>query len=293
MLAFIQCILFFLLLIVLQILAQHRGFKPSITCYMKYNHEETKSQTSNTLLSYSYHEAEITQFVTPEGEICSKVGCACFSYRGVCSQSSPGANHYSSCKNEDRQNGIIKWHYGWASHDQCEELRKHPNTYLDLTCCYTDRCNDQPGKITKVIDTPLPIQQQDIYSYQGQYSGPDSGQHPLPTPYKPSQHHDTYDYQGQYSGPYSGQHPLPAPYKPSQHYDTYAYQTPQSLPITQKPSPRYNSHVHHTTTSRLSDAYKPSPTYDRSLPRSGSLSSSSFSIWMIFFALIFCLLITV
>ncbi len=165
MLVFNQYILFILVLIVVQASAQH-GFKPSITCYMKYEHEETKSQTLNTLLSYSYYQTEITQYATTEGETCSKVGCACFSYRSVCSYSSPGSNHFSQCTDDDRQNGIIKWHRGWASHTQCEQMRQHPQTYLDLTCCYTDRCNDQPGKITKFVDTQLPIQQHDTYAYQ-------------------------------------------------------------------------------------------------------------------------------
>jgi len=202
---------------------------------MKYEHEETKSQTLNTVLSYSYYQSEITQYTTTEGELCSKVGCACFSYRSVCSYSSPGTNHFSQCTDDDRQNRIIKWHRGWASHTQCEQMHQHPQTYLDLTCCYTDRCNDQPGKMTKVVDTQLPIQQ----------------------------------------------------------YDTYAYQTPQALSISYKPSPRYHSHAHTSTTSRLLDTYKPSPAYDKSLPSNNSFSLNSFSNWMIFFALVFCFLIMV
>jgi hypothetical protein len=227
-------LVFFLLLIVSQVSAQY-GYKPSITCYMKHEHEETKSQTLNTVLKFSYYQSETTQYGTPEGEPCSNVGCACFSYRSICSYSSPGTNHFSQCTEDDRQNGIIKWHRGWASHFQCEQMRQHPQTYLDLTCCYTDRCNDQPGKITKVVDTQSPIQQQDPY--------------------------------------------------PSQ--------TPQALFIEQKSSQRHHSHVYHSTTSRSPDTYKPSSGYDKSLPPNNSLSINSFSNWMIFFALVCCLLVIV
>jgi hypothetical protein len=163
--AVIQYILLFLFLIVSQISGQN-GFKPSITCYTKYDYEETKSQTSNNILSYSYQEAEITQYGTPDNEMCSNVGCACFSYKSICSYSSPGTNHFSSCTEEDRQNRVIKWHRGWASHDKCEQMRRHPQTYQDLTCCYTDRCNDQPGKITKIVDPQLPVQRNPYYPYQ-------------------------------------------------------------------------------------------------------------------------------
>jgi hypothetical protein len=220
-------------MIVLQVSTQN-GFKPSITCYMKYEHEETKSQSLNTVLGYSYYQSEITQYATPEGELCSKVGCACFSYKSICSYSSPGSNHFSQCTDDDRQNRISKWHRGWASHVQCEQMRQHPHTYIDLTCCYTDRCNDQPGKITKVVDTQLPIQ----------------------------------------------------------YHDTYAHKI-QPFTTSQKPSTRYHSHVHHPTTSRLPNTYTSSPAYDKPLSLNNSLSCSSFSNWIIFFALAFCLLIIV
>jgi hypothetical protein len=200
--------IFFLLLIVLQVLAQN-GFKPSITCYMKYDHEETKSQSLNTVLGYSYYQSEITQYATTEGELCSKVGCACFSYRSVCSYSSPGSNHFSQCTDDDRQNGIIKWHRGWSSHDQCEQMRYHPQTYLDLTCCYTDRCNDQPGKTIKVVDSQLPIQHQ---------------------PYQQEHHHHHYAHQPP--------QPSTTPQKPTQRYYSHVHHptTTSRLPETYKSS---------------------------------------------------------
>jgi len=207
---------FFLLLIVLQVSAQ-QGFKPSITCYMKYDHEETKSQTLNTVLGYSYYQSEITQYVTTEGELCSKVGCACFSYRSVCSYTSPGSNHFSQCTDDDRQNGIIKWHRGWASHDQCEQMRYHPQTYIDLTCCYTDRCNDQPGKITKVVDTQLPIQHQQHLHHQYAHQTPQ----PSITSHKPIQRYYSHVY-----------HPTNTSRSP----ETY-----KQSPVNDKSLPPYNS----------------------------------------------------
>lgn len=154
----------FLLLIVLHLLSpcstqQQETFKPSITCYMKYDHEETISRTLNTALSYTYHQSEATHYVTVDGELCSKVGCTCFSYRSVCSHSLPGKNHFSQCTDQDRQNGIINWHRGWSSNQQCQQMRYHPETYMDLTCCDTNRCNDQPGTIKKYVETHLPIPQ--------------------------------------------------------------------------------------------------------------------------------------
>ena len=240
---------FFLLLIVAQVLAQN-GFKPSITCYIKYDHEETKSQSLNTLLGYAYHHREVTHYATNEHELCSKVSCACFSYRSVCSSSSPGSNHYSQCTDEDRQNGVIKWHHGWASHDQCEDMRRHPQTYLDLTCCYTDRCNNQPGKITKVVDSEIPVQHQQYINQQ---------------PY----HQEHIHYQ--------------------HHYITTSQETSTTSQTTTTYRHRSHAH-RPTTTTRAPEPFKPSPVNDKGLQPLNSLSLNSYSIWMIIVTLTVSLL---
>jgi hypothetical protein len=278
MFACMQPALFFLFFIILQASAQNY-FKPSVTCYMKYEHEETISQTLNTLLHYSYHESEVTQYVTAEGEQCATVDCACFSYRSVCSYPAIASHHYSQCTDADQQNGIVKWYRGIASHAKCEQMRQQPQIYLDLTCCYTDRCNNQPAKITKISDTELPSQMYSSYNHQGPQ--------PLPMSQNPPQRPDSHVY-----------HPvtarLPETYKSSQQYDSRVYQPVTArLPETYKPSQRYDSHVHHPTASRSSYTYKPSETYERPSQLNNSSSFSSFSISMVFFTLLFCLLVRV
>jgi hypothetical protein len=231
MFAFHPSTFVFLFLLFSQTSTQN-SFKPSITCYTKYQHEETKSPTLNALLSYSYYQSEITQYATPDGELCSDVGCACFSYRSICSYTCPGPNHFSECTDADRQNRVIKWHRGWTSNTKCEQMRQRSQAYLDLTCCYTDRCNDQPGKVIKIVDSNVP----------------------------------------------------------SQLHEPYRHQTPQSLPISHRPSSHYDNYVRLPTTSRLPDTYNPSQTYERSLSRNNSLSLNSFSVWMYAFGLLFSLL---
>lgn len=162
-------ILSIFLLFLLHSCSTQQTFQSSLTCYTKYDHEETISRPLSTVLSYTYQQKEATHYMTPDGELCSKIGCTCFSYRSVCSFSSPGKNHFSQCTDEDRHNGVIKWHYGWSTIEQCEQMRSHPQTYVDLTCCQMNRCNDQPGKITKYVDTYLPIpspQYHQPYVYQ-------------------------------------------------------------------------------------------------------------------------------
>jgi len=159
-----ELVVFFLLLIVSQVSAQNY-YAPSITCYTQYEYEETKNQASNSVLGYAFSQAEITHYSTSEGELCSNVGCACFSYRSACSHSSHGPNHYSQCTDTDRHNRVVKWHRGFTSLSKCEQMRQQPQTYADLTCCHTDRCNDQPGKIIKIVDSNIQPQRYNTYVY--------------------------------------------------------------------------------------------------------------------------------
>ena len=190
--------------------------------------------------------------------MCSKVGCACFSYRSVCSHSSPGANHYSQCTDDDRHNGVIKWHRGWASHDQCEQMRRHPQTYLDLTCCYTDRCNDQPGKVTKLVDAQSHGQQlHPHYLISIIILISDANR-------SPQQHH-------------------------GHGHDPYTLQTVPPPLNQQRPTHRYNSQTYYSTTSRSVGTYRPSAADDKYYSPINSLSMNSLSHWMIFFTLVFAL----
>ena len=159
-------ILFFLFLLVFSSVLSQNHFQQSIKCYMIYRHGETKSRNSRILLGHFYHRSEVTQHVTPAGELCSKVGCACFSYRGVCSHSSPGSNHFSECTDTDRTTRQVKWHRGWTSRTNCEEMRQQLHKYPDLTCCYTHRCNNQSEKIITISDIQVPISIDSIYTPQ-------------------------------------------------------------------------------------------------------------------------------
>jgi hypothetical protein len=165
MLVFIQFRFFFILLIVSHVSSLYH-FKPSITCFKKYEHEETRSEALNITLSRWYSESIITRRSLSEGKLCSTVGCACFSYQRVCSHSSSEYYHFSQCTATDRQNGTIKWHRGVTSNSTCEQMSQLLHIYRNLTCCYTDRCNDQPGKITKIVDTHVLSQLHDTNDSQ-------------------------------------------------------------------------------------------------------------------------------
>ena len=147
----------------------------SITCYMKYQQEETRSEQFNMVLSHSYAQAHITEHVTPEGDPCSQVGCVCFSYFTDCALSNGRRNHYSTCTREDQQNRIGRWHRGWISKSKCEEMRRDPGLYQNLTCCSEDRCNDHLEKVEYTIKSNFPVQ-----SFQTFF--------PQPTTSIPSQH---------------------------------------------------------------------------------------------------------
>ncbi|CAF1076373.1 unnamed protein product [Adineta ricciae] len=154
------------LLVLFSYVSSQNYYQTPLTCYTKYEHEETRNQASSDVLSYAYSQAEMTQYATPEGEQCATVGCACFSYRAACSHSSYDPNHYSPCTDTDRRNGNVKWHRGLTSLRKCQEMRQHSQKYLDLTCCATDRCNDQPGKVTKLVNSNTQVQRYDDAAYR-------------------------------------------------------------------------------------------------------------------------------
>ena len=126
----------------------------SITCYMKYHHAENRAENSNAYLGYSYANSQITHYTTIDGQPCEQVGCTCFSYRKACSSAEEEANrpnHYSDCNESDRASRTIKWHRGYSSVAECDEMRRQPSIYTDLTCCAAALCNDQPGKVTNYV----------------------------------------------------------------------------------------------------------------------------------------------
>ncbi|CAF3562498.1 unnamed protein product [Rotaria sp. Silwood1] len=159
----VQSVLFFY--IVHQVLGNNYA-SDSITCYTTYDDQETRSRGTNKLLNYSFFEAHTTQYTTFEGELCSVVGCVCFSYQDVCSYLPKISNHLSQCTQQDRQNGNIKWHRGWTSIATCEQMRQQSDKYRNLTCCYANRCNDQPGKVITLVETsePSPLYDSHIHS---------------------------------------------------------------------------------------------------------------------------------
>ncbi|CAF1214412.1 unnamed protein product [Rotaria sordida] len=316
MFTFIQFIFISFIFIALQVSTQNQ-FKESIKCFLRYEHLQHTSQTLNKTLTYTYHQSELTIYRTEENKLCSKVGCACFSYRSVCSHSSRGLNHRAECTNDDKQNGIIQWHRGWTSQAKCEQMRQKPKIYLNLTCCHTDQCNNQPGIIVNIVDrhTPLQIQNTD-----------DDDQTPssLFITHKPPQQYNNYDHQSspllsishkpsQWNNNYVHHSPtfhLPDNNKPSQVYDNHVHHlTITRLPDTNKPSPVYDSHVRHSmtprlpvsnkslqrnhsyvlnsSTSRLPTTHQSTPAYKESLPQNNTIVSSSLSSWMFFFSLVF------
>ncbi len=235
MLVSIQSILFLLFFIIVQA-SYLNDFKPTLTCYLEYDHTGTRSASSNALLRYSYKESVITHYTTAEGKKCTSGNCACFSYRKVCTEPAEGSYHFSTCTDADQLDRKIKWYRGLTSDTKCEEMRQQPHIYLDLTCCYTDRCNNQPPPNITVSDTNIPKQPYISYNHQG---------------------------------------PVPS-----------------NLSNLEYPPQRHEGRVHHPTTTLYSDTYGPSQAYDKS-SSSYSVLSNSFSKWMIFFTLLFCLLVKV
>ena len=325
MLAHIQYALVALFAILWQALCQNTHSQ-SITCYTKYDSEETRIQPSSMVLSYHYHHTETTQFRTSDNEACAQVGCVCFSYRAVCRAPSDGPNHVSQCNDEDRRQGTIKWHRGWTSNAKCEEMRLQSHVYHNLTCCNTDRCNDQPGKIVKVADPPKPIPYNDFYGSQQDPPRYDDSGNPLPqrydtlgrpspqpmfNPYDSIQQHDSYNRQSQqqhdsynHQSQQQPQYDTHNQYQPQPQHDSYnqrhyyPYQSSSSshttsitttTPSTTRvttPGPPCNTHICYLVTSRLPDTYTPTEVSDKSLGSNASVLHSSPSICMAFLLLL-------
>jgi hypothetical protein len=72
---------------------------------------------------------------------CGNDTCVCASYEFVCS------NNESSCTIQEQQTRTEKWAWIPVGNTTCQEMLMMPNTYINLTCCYTDYCNKQ--KINK------------------------------------------------------------------------------------------------------------------------------------------------
>ncbi|CAF0758284.1 unnamed protein product [Adineta ricciae] len=303
MLAHIRYALVVLFPILSQVLCQNTHSQ-SITCYTKYDSEETRIQPSSMVLSYHYHHTETSQFRTPDNEACAQVGCVCFSYQAVCRGASDGPNHVSQCNDDDRRHGTIKWHRGWTSNAKCEEMRRQLHVYHNLTCCNTDRCNNQPGKIVKVADPPKPIPYNDFYGSQQDPPRYDDSGNPLPqrydtlgrpspqpmfNPYNHIQQHDSYNHQPQPQHDSYNQHHY-YPYQSSSSSHTTSPATTTTTPSTTRgttPRPRYSTHTRYLVTSRLPDTYTPTEVSDKSLGSNASLLHSSLSICMalLFFAI--------
>ena len=160
-----------------------QGLRPSITCYTKYQHEETRDSDLNTVINYAYSQSEITHSQTLDGEYCSQVGCACYSYRSACASAPTSGNYFSPCTPEDQQNRAVKWHRGLTSHAKCEQMQQRSDIYQNLTCCYTDRCNDQPGKVTQSVQSRLPLQR-----YESHFRPTASS--PAPVSYPPTRRYE-------------------------------------------------------------------------------------------------------
>ncbi|CAF4014719.1 unnamed protein product [Rotaria sp. Silwood2] len=318
MFAFIQLVFVSFIFIISKV-STEKQFKESIKCYLTYQHVESRSPILNMTLGYAYHQTAITSYTTDANEPCSKVGCACFSYRSVCSHALRGSNHHAECTDDDKQNGIIQWHRGWTSQGKCEQMRQQPETYLNLTCCHTDRCNSQPEKVIKIVDVKTPLPVLNIYDHQTPL--------PLLNPQEPLQQYNDHDHRTSQSMfishkppqwnndyvQYSRTSRLPDVNKPSQLHDNDVhYSTTSRLPETSKSSQVHDSHVNHSTTSRftiinkpsqlnqnhirnssisqLPNIHRPTPTlaYDKSLQQKNTLASRSLSSWMIFFSLVCC-----
>jgi hypothetical protein len=83
--------------------------------------------------------------------ICTNPSCACASYMFQCS------NNARSCSTQQLQNQTIIWNYVLTSNTTCQQLAITPTT-TNITCCYTDLCNNQAMStilttVTGVINT--------------------------------------------------------------------------------------------------------------------------------------------
>jgi len=297
----IQFTVFLCFLIISQVLTQS-GPSSSLTCYRRFRNEELRNQQTSHLLVQQYHNSEITIYSTVENERCSQVGCVCFSYEGVCTQTLPGSNYFSECTDEEKYRGTINWHRGWTSRAKCEEMRQQPRIYINLTCCDTDRCNNQPAPRVAFIDQEEYIKSygntnQNVFqlphgaiSYTGFVQGSDPGQlldnHPSWKQYENQVDHantaplihNTHNHPQQ-NQPYP-QHPQQDHYYPQQdhnypqhrqHDHNYPQHPQQDHHIPQHPQqdhhipqhPQQDHHYsHHLTPSPVPETPRSSQLYD-------------------------------
>ena len=115
----------------------------TLQCYTKYNISEEGMEISSMMAMR-----------TPENESCSMVGCSCYSFKTMCSMSSPIEPAYSPCNPQEQQLGVTKWKWGCTSTRKCNELRQQHQTYRDMVCCEMNLCNNQPHSSTPYMPIP-------------------------------------------------------------------------------------------------------------------------------------------
>ncbi|CAF4394454.1 unnamed protein product, partial [Rotaria sp. Silwood2] len=75
-------------------------------------------------------------------------------FRTNCSKSSPIATVYTPCTEQDQQNRVIKWKWGYTSKTKCEELRQQSQVYFNMTCCEVNFCNKQYDELATTTQKP-------------------------------------------------------------------------------------------------------------------------------------------
>ncbi|CAF3365994.1 unnamed protein product [Rotaria socialis] len=281
MFSIIHLLLFSLILIVTQVSTENQFGKP-ITCYTKFEREETRDPKSNTLLGYGYENAHITVHETAERESCEKVGCTCFSYKGVCSRPLRGSTHHSRCTPDDISKGTIKWHHGWTSAAKCQQMGQEPQTYLQLTCCHTDRCNNQMEQVITYAIPQETVQLPNLHEHQAPESASISENHPPPQYNHYAQESSTPRWHETYKPPQMYNEPRTTYYKYIDHSTT------SRLVETPKPSQLYKYDVRNLTTSYVPSTPRPNEVNNKCSLNNKALISSSLSSLMICFSLVFC-----
>jgi hypothetical protein len=68
--------------------------------------------------------------------VCTNSSCACASYIFQCTTG------YSLCSTQQQQNQAMIWNYTLTTNTACEGFALN-GTYMNVTCCYTNLCNNQ------------------------------------------------------------------------------------------------------------------------------------------------------
>lgn len=274
MLVFMHFILFSSILILRQVSAQSQ-FKESLTCYTKNEREEAKSHKFSMTLSYAYNRAQMTHYVTPGRESCSTVGCACFSFKAACSYPIPGITYYPPCTHEEIQERKVKWRRGWTSRAECEKMLEERYKYNELSCCYTDKCNDQEDTNVYYVDSPDTV--------------------PLPSA---DAHHQDYRYGFESSTPPQWYHNQPVEqqnipssvdaYRPHQVYHSEAsHSTTTSLPSSSKLTSRQVTRRRNSTTANPPIVARADEVQDKALTTNNAIIRNSLLSSTMTFSLIF------